>query len=74
MADVCKYLRKHLNWVQNSVFEGELTKAQLERVKVGLDEIIKREKDSIYIYQVQSKKWLEREVMGTEKSPTSPFI
>ena len=22
VAKVCKYLRQHLNWIQNSVFEG----------------------------------------------------
>ena len=36
VAKVCKYLRQHLNWIQNSVFEGQLTKAQLARVKSGL--------------------------------------
>ena len=36
VAKVCKYLRQHLNWVQNSVFEGELTKAQFARVQSGL--------------------------------------
>ncbi|MFB6271715.1 MAG: CRISPR-associated endonuclease Cas2, partial [Salinibacter sp.] len=35
VAKVCQYLRQHLHWVQNSVFEGELTKAQIERVKAG---------------------------------------
>ena len=35
VAKVCKYLRQHLNWVQNSVFEGELTKAKFARVKSG---------------------------------------
>ena len=32
VAKVCKYLRQHLNWIQNSVFEGQLTKAQMARV------------------------------------------
>ncbi|MBI1923322.1 CRISPR-associated endonuclease Cas2 [Candidatus Poribacteria bacterium] len=36
VAKVCKYLRQHLTWVQNSVFEGELTRAQLAKVKRGV--------------------------------------
>ena len=35
VAKVCKYLRQHLNWVQNSVFEGGLTKAQLCASEIG---------------------------------------
>jgi CRISPR-associated protein Cas2 len=34
--DLRKYLRRYLDWVQNSVFEGELTLAQLEEIKVGI--------------------------------------
>jgi len=25
VARVCQYLRRHLHWVQNSAFEGEIT-------------------------------------------------
>lgn len=32
---VKKFLRMHLNWVQNSVFEGEVTLAEFERIKEG---------------------------------------
>ena len=52
VVKVCKYLRQHLNWIQNSVFEGELTKAQLARVKSGLSAIIDTEKDSVIIFQL----------------------
>ncbi|WGI17905.1 CRISPR-associated endonuclease Cas2 [Methanonatronarchaeum sp. AMET-Sl] len=30
---VRKYLKKHLNWVQNSVLEGKVTKAELRKIK-----------------------------------------
>ena len=47
---VCKYLRRYLNWVQNSVFEGDLTKAGIAKVKAGLSQIIDEEKDSIIFF------------------------
>ena len=47
VAKVCKYLRQHLNWIQNSVFEGQLTKAQMARVKSGLAALTNPEYDSI---------------------------
>jgi CRISPR-associated protein Cas2 len=68
VAKVCKYLRQHLNWVQNSVFEGELTKAQLARVKSGLLGIIDDDEDSVLIYQMRHEKWMDRQVIGIEKN------
>ncbi|MGC9058775.1 MAG: CRISPR-associated endonuclease Cas2, partial [Candidatus Nanoarchaeia archaeon] len=47
VTKVCQFLRQYLNWVQNSVFEGELSESQLEEVKVGLKEILDLEQDSI---------------------------
>ncbi len=74
VAKVCKYLRQHLNWIQNSVFEGELTKAQLARVKAGLATITNPEKDSVIIYQLRHAKWMKKEVMGIDKNPATNLL
>ena len=74
VAKVCKYLRQHLNWIQNSVFEGELTKAQLTRVKTGLAAIIDPEKDSVIIFQLRDARWLNKEVMGIDKNPATNLL
>ena len=71
---VCKYLRRHLTWVQNSVFEGELTKAQLIKVKNGLAKIVNEEKDSVIIYIARDIKWMQRDTMGLEKNPTTNIL
>lgn len=71
---VCKYLRRFLSWVQNSVFEGELTDARLQEVKIGLKRIIKIEKDSILFYRLQSQNSMQREMLGVEKNPTQTII
>jgi CRISPR-associated protein Cas2 len=63
-----------LNWVQNSAFEGELSLAQLEEVKVGVRDLIKPEEDSIYFYLMRDKKWLKREVIGVEKNPVEVVL
>ena len=34
VAKVLKIARKYLNWVQNSVLEGEITDAKYEKLKV----------------------------------------
>jgi len=74
VAKVCKYLRQHLNWVQRSVFEGEVTEAQLEKIKRGLKKIIVEEEDAILYYILSSSKWIERGVIGVEKSPIDAII
>ena len=64
---VCKYLRRYLNWTQNSVFEGEITPARLEKLKVGLKKIMDEEMDSVYIYKLREERWMEKEIMGQAK-------
>jgi len=69
---VKKFLRQHLHWVQNSVFEGEVTRAEFERIKVGLKELVKEDEDSIVIYKLRSMP--QREIIGVEKNPMEDII
>ena len=69
---VKKFLRQHLHWVQNSVFEGEVTRAEYERIKTGLKELIDEDEDSVVIYRLRSKPF--REILGTEKNPLEDVI
>jgi CRISPR-associated protein Cas2 len=69
---VKKFLRQHLNWVQNSVFEGEITLAEFERIKDGLLNLIDENEDSIIIYKLRSKP--KRETFGIEKNPLEDII
>lgn len=71
---LCKYLRRYLNWVQNSVFEGFLTESQLERVRDGIARRIKKEEDSVYIYTLPDDRWLRKEVIGRVRMPTDAVI
>ena len=74
VAKVCKYLRQHLNWVQNSVFEGELTKAQFARVQSGLLGIIDESEDSVLVYQMRHEKWMDKQAIGVEKNPVTNLL
>lgn len=70
---VIKSLRKYLDWVQNSAFEGELTKSEFETLKDNLDEI-KMGGDSIIIYKLSTKKNVDKQILGEELGDTSPFL
>ena len=74
VAKVHKLLKGYLNWRQNSVFEGELTEAQIEKVKHSLKGIINLETDSILIYVARDEKWLRREEIGNQRGTTANII
>ena len=64
---VLKICRKYLTWVQNSVFEGEITPGKLERLKRELESIIDRKEDSVIIYTFKTGWYSSREILGVEK-------
>lgn len=68
-----KLMRQYMTWVQNSVFEGELSDAKLMELKIRLLKLMKPEEDSVLIYNM-NEKWLGREVLGREKNTTDTFI
>ncbi len=74
VAKVCKYLRQYLHWVQNSVFEGELTDGKFKEVQIGLKKRIKVEKDSVLFYKLKTSYDIEKEVMGLEKAGIETII
>ena len=74
VAKVHKCLKRFLHWRQNSVFEGELTDAQIESVKNDLNKIVDDETDSVLIYIARDEKWLKREHLGREKTTTDNLL
>lgn len=64
---VLKTARKYLHWVQNSVLEGEITKAKFEKLKVEVKRIIEDKEDSIIFYIMRTTSYSAREIMGLEK-------
>ena len=74
VAKVCKFLRQYLSWVQNSVFEGELTDGKFQEVQIGLKKRIKPDKDSILFYKLRAEYDIDKEVMGLEKAGLDTFV
>jgi CRISPR-associated protein Cas2 len=69
-----QYLKQYLNWVQNSAFEGELKEGEIEKIKIGLKNIIKENEDSIILYKTRDKNWITKETLGIEKSEVTTII
>ncbi|ACJ75697.1 crispr-associated protein Cas2 [Thermosipho africanus TCF52B] len=65
---VLKKCRQYLTWVQNSVFEGEITKGGLKKLKMELGRIIEKKEDSVIIYAFENTRYSNREIIGLEKN------
>ncbi|HNR67764.1 MAG TPA: CRISPR-associated endonuclease Cas2 [bacterium] len=74
VAKALKVCRGYLNWIQNSVFEGELTDGQYKELQQKLRKVISIKKDSVLFFKMNSETAFAKEIMGIEKAPTSNMI
>jgi CRISPR-associated protein Cas2 len=74
VSQVLTLARKYLHWVQNSVFEGELSEANLLKLKNELTHVIDEERDSVIFYLLRTTKYFTRVTMGRAKGSTETFI
>ncbi len=68
VAKMLKLCRQYLNWIQNSVFEGEITEVKLKEFMTEAKKKMDKEKDSIIVFKSREQKWMEKEVIGKEKN------
>ena len=74
VGKMLKLCRRYLNWIQNSVFEGELSEVKLKELLHEAGKIMDKEKDSIIVFQSRQEKWLEKMVVGKEKNELDNII
>jgi len=74
VGKMLKLCRKYLNWIQNSVFEGEITEVKLKELLLAAKKMMDSDHDSIIIFKSRSEKWLEKVVIGNEKNELDNFI
>lgn len=68
VGKMLKLCRQYLHWIQNSVFEGEISEVKLEELKIRAREIMDLEDDSFIIFKTRQEKWLDKEIVGKERS------
>jgi len=73
VSKVLKVCRKYLTWVQNSVFEGEISESDLIKLRDELKQIIESS-DSVTIYKLRTTTYMEKEHLGAIKYEPSEFI
>ncbi|MCX8178343.1 MAG: CRISPR-associated endonuclease Cas2 [Candidatus Aenigmarchaeota archaeon] len=73
-SKVCNFLRQYLVWVQNSVFEGDITESQISEIERGLESIIDKNKDSVIIYFLKFDDLLKKKIIGVKKNSDENII
>lgn len=68
VTKMLKLCRRYLNWIQNSVFEGEITDVKMKELVHEAKKIMDEEKDSIIIFKSREEKWLDKTIIGKEKN------
>ena len=74
VGKMLKLCRQYLNWIQNSVFEGELTDVKLKELLYKAKNIMNNETDSIIVFKSRQEKWLDKMVVGKEKNSLNNFL
>ena len=69
-----KLCRKYLNWIQNSVFEGEISEARLKELLMQSDKFMKKDEDSIIIFSGPSQSSMDKRIIGKERSAIDVFL
>lgn len=68
VGKMLKLCRIYLNWIQNSVFEGEITEVKLKELISRAKDIMNPKTDSLIIFKNRDSRWLEKQVIGIEKN------
>ncbi len=74
VSKMMKHCRKYLNWIQNSVFEGEITEVKLKELEKGARKIMNENEDSLIIFKSRNERWLDKQVIGVERMSTDNFL
>ncbi len=74
VACMLKLCRQYLNWIQNSVFEGQISEVKLKELTAQARKLMDTSQDSLIIFKSREQRWIDKEVIGREKNDTDHFL
>ena len=69
-----KLCRRYLNWIQNSVFEGEISEVRLKELLMSCDKFMDKGEDSVIVFSGPSQISLNKQIIGKERSSIDNFL
>ncbi|MCD8026664.1 MAG: CRISPR-associated endonuclease Cas2 [Clostridiales bacterium] len=74
LPKVFKICKKYLIHIQNSVFEGDISRPNALALKKELSVYIRKDKDSVIMFHTREERWLDKEFLGVADDKTSNFL
>lgn len=74
VGKMLKLCRRYLNWIQNSVFEGEISAVDLKSLIVQAQDFMDMDKDSLILFKYKVQLLAEKEIIGKECSSIDNFL
>ena len=74
LPKVFKICKKYLVHIQNSVFEGNISKVNALALKKELDVYIRKDKDSGIMFHTREERWMSKDFLGIVDDKTSNFL
>ncbi|HOK62837.1 MAG TPA: CRISPR-associated endonuclease Cas2 [Soehngenia sp.] len=69
--NIYKITKRYLYPVQKSVFEGNLSELNFQKLKHELNKYIRKDRDSLIIFISRDEKWLNKQFLGVEDDNTN---
>jgi len=69
-----KLCRRYLHWIQNSVFEGEITEVKLRELMIEARRVMNLAEDSFIVFSSREERWLDKQIIGLEKNALDQFL
>ena len=67
VGKMLKLCRQYLCWIQNSVFEGELSEVKLKELNLKMKGIIEPSEDSVILFTNKMGYNMNKQILGREK-------
>ena len=74
VGKMLRLCRRYLHWIQNSVFEGEITELKLRELQHKAQQLMKMTDDSLIVFSSREERWLDKTVIGKEKNELDNFL
>lgn len=74
VGKILKLCRQYLCWVQNSVFEGELSEVKLKELKLKMEGLIEQSEDSVILFTNKIGYNMDKQILGKERMSTDNFL
>ncbi|TGX81132.1 CRISPR-associated endonuclease Cas2 [Palleniella muris] len=74
VGKMLKLCRRYLNWIQNSVFEGEISEVRLKEMLMLAEKFMDKESDSIIMFKSYYQHEMDKMIIGKERSQLDNFL